>query len=139
MPAIVVSPFVARGSVFNTPPGAASRGWSEYTPYDHTSILRTIENCFGYEPLTPRDAAAPDLGGILTQAARTDYGPVPLATIPALDAEADIARQPLNDLQVSIVAGLAHLGAPLAAEALPRTVGQALDFFEAKKRELKLT
>lgn len=170
MPTIVVSPYVAAGSVFNMrgknplpAPGSTLPPWSTYTPYDHTSILRTIELCFGYSPLSARDAAAPDLGSILSGPARTNYGPVPIAMPPAMQAEIAndvsanaLAEQPLNDLQVSIVGGLAHLAAPAAMHALdampalvqpqeadvanlPGTVAEALDFIRGKKGELGLT
>lgn len=45
VPAIVISPY-------------ARRAYVDSTPYDHTSILATIEWRFGLEPLTDRDAAA---------------------------------------------------------------------------------
>ncbi len=48
VPAIVVSPY-------------ARRGYVDSTPYDTTSILRTIETRWGLEPLGARDAAANDL------------------------------------------------------------------------------
>jgi phospholipase C len=167
VPTIVVSPYVAAGSVFNQrppgplpPPGSTLLPWSTYTPYDHTSILRTIEHCFGYDPLTARDAAAPDLGAILTGPARTDYTPVPIATPPqimqdeiaASISQEAIATRHLNDLQISMVGALAHLTAPgivgtprmlasrdVATEGLPSTVAQAIDYVQAKKVELKLT
>ncbi len=172
VPTIVVSPYVAAGSVFNKrpagsslpAPGSTLPPWSKYTPYDHTSILRTIELCFDYKPLTARDAAAPDLGGILTESARTDYTPVSIATLPqdiqdeiaAETSQEALATRHLNDLQISMIAGLAHLAAPgilgdiekvarllssrdVRTEELPTTVAKAIDFVQAKKAELKLT
>jgi phospholipase C len=42
-------------------------------PIDHTSVLKTIEVRWDLPALTARDAAAPDLGGVLTLATpRTD-------------------------------------------------------------------
>jgi phospholipase C len=42
-------------------------------PLDHTSILKTVETRWGLTALTARDAAAPDVGDVLTlKAARTD-------------------------------------------------------------------
>jgi phospholipase C len=156
VPTIVVSPYVTPGSVFNLrpsgplpAPGSTLPPWSTYTPYDHTSILATIENCFGYDPLSTRDAAAPDLSGILTSTANTNYQPVPIATPPELQAELDAPTKPLNDLQISMIGALAHLAtgdviprllsdAEVATEELPTTVGTAIDYVNAKKAELGL-
>ncbi len=52
VPAVIVSPYVRRGSIIRAP-GA--------TPFDHTSIIATLRKLFGIASLTPRDAAAPDL------------------------------------------------------------------------------
>lgn len=171
VPTIVVSPYVAAGSVFNLrppgplpAPGSTLPPWSTYTPYDHTSILRTIELTFGYSPLTARDAAAPDLGGILTGPARNNYTPVPIATPPqsmldeiaADTSQETIATKPLNDLQVSYIGALVHMVAPgilgdiaaeavhllattdVATEELPKTVAKAIDYIRSKKADLKL-
>ena len=65
VPAVIVSPLIAAGTVFRAPDAGP--------PIDHTSILRTIEKRWNLPALTARDAAAPDLGGVLTlAAARTD-------------------------------------------------------------------
>jgi phospholipase C len=70
VPALLVSPRIAAGTVFR-----AKRG-----TIDHTSVLKTIELRWGLDPLTARDKAAPDLGDVLTLAtARTDD---PLAGVP---------------------------------------------------------
>ncbi len=57
VPAVLVSPLIAAGTIFNV---AGS------TPIDHTSVLKTIEVRWGLPALTRRDAAAPDLGDVLT-------------------------------------------------------------------------
>jgi phospholipase C len=65
VPAVIVSPRIAPGTVFRAPDGGP--------PIDHTSILKTVEKRWGLPALTARDAAAPDLGAVLTLAtARTD-------------------------------------------------------------------
>jgi len=65
VPTVLVSPLIPPGVVFRVPPGAM--------PFDHTSILKTIENRWGVPALTARDAAAPDVGDALTLALpRTD-------------------------------------------------------------------
>ncbi len=50
IPAIIMSPF-------------AKKGFVDHTPYDTTSILKLIENRFGLQPLTDRDARANGLEG----------------------------------------------------------------------------
>ncbi len=65
VPAVLVSPLIAPGTIFNVATGS--------TPIDHTSVLKTIEARWGLPSLTRRDAAAPDLGDVLTlMTPRTD-------------------------------------------------------------------
>ncbi|CAB3768166.1 alkaline phosphatase family protein [Paraburkholderia humisilvae] len=59
VPAIVVSPWVARGVV-------------DHTVYDHSSVLATLERLFDIAPLTERDRRANDLLPLLTATCRTD-------------------------------------------------------------------
>jgi phospholipase C len=62
VPAVLVSPLIAAGTVF--------RGSG---PIDHTSVLSTIAQRWGTEPLTNRDRNAAPLGDVLTLATpRTD-------------------------------------------------------------------
>ena len=73
VPAVLVSPLIAAGTIFRVPDGSM--------PIDHTSVLKTIEKRWGLPALTARDAAAPDLGGVLTLTTpRTDD---PLAGVTA--------------------------------------------------------
>lgn len=53
VPALVISPLVARGVI-------------DHTVYDHTSMLATVERLFGMKPLTKRDAAANDFLHLLS-------------------------------------------------------------------------
>jgi phospholipase C len=65
VPAVLVSPLIAPGTVYRVPSGS--------TPLDHTSILKTVEQRWSLPALTARDAAAPAFGDVLTLAtARTD-------------------------------------------------------------------
>jgi phospholipase C len=65
VPTVLISPLIVPGTVFRVPAGSM--------PFDHTSILKTIERRWNLPPLTARDAAAPDVGGALTLTqARTD-------------------------------------------------------------------
>jgi phospholipase C len=74
VPTVLVSPLIPAGAVYR-PPSA--------TPFDHTSILATIEKRFGLAPLTARDAAAPDLGGVLTLATARKDDPLAGVKVPA--------------------------------------------------------
>ena len=62
VPVVLVSPWIKQGTVFH-PAGTV----------DHTSVLKTIQERWGTEPLTGRDKAATSLAGVLTlDAARID-------------------------------------------------------------------
>jgi phospholipase C len=56
VPAVLVSPLIAAGTVFRASSGVI----------DHTSVLRTIHDRWGTTPLTQRDKAAASLGDVLT-------------------------------------------------------------------------
>jgi phospholipase C len=63
IPALLISPRIEKGSVFRPKAGVV----------DHTSVLKTIEARWKLPSLTDRDAAAPDLGDVLTlKTPRTD-------------------------------------------------------------------
>jgi phospholipase C len=65
VPTVLVSPLISAGTVFRVPAGAM--------PLDHTSILKTVGTRWKLPSLTARDAAAQDVGSVLTLAvARTD-------------------------------------------------------------------
>ncbi|HTC20414.1 MAG TPA: alkaline phosphatase family protein, partial [bacterium] len=88
VPAVLVSPYIEAGTVYRVTQGIGGAP----TPFDHTSVLKTVEKRFGLPPLTMRDAAAPDLGGVLTlSSARTDD---PLAKV---KAQAGPAKSPIPD------------------------------------------
>jgi phospholipase C len=73
VPAVLVSPLIAAGTIFRVPAGGV--------PIDHTSVLKTIEQRWGLPSLTARDAAAPSLAEVLTLTTpRTDD---PLAGVSA--------------------------------------------------------
>ena len=94
VPAVVVSPWIRPGSVIST-------------PFDHTSILATLERRFGLEPLSCRDQHAKDLGEILNleaprltalSAVSTIAGPI------ASNARRRTRRPPpLSDFQAALV------------------------------------
>ena len=132
VPAVIVSPYVAPGSIIRP---------SGLMVFDHTSILATLRGLFGFQPLTGRDAAAPGLLSALW-AEPENLGPMSItapAVTPAPQQVARAAAVPPNDLQRSLSTAAMHLptaGANLGAhlqrlqsvpdvQALHATVGDA--------------
>ena len=114
IPAVLVSPLIAPGTIFNVPAGTM--------PIDHTSVLKTIELRWGLPHLTARDAAAPDLSGVLTLSTpRTDdplAGVVAPTSSGANPAVAEVSN--LQSLHAQMVGDLAVpneqlIGAPALA------------------------
>jgi phospholipase C len=127
VPAVLVSPLIKQGTVCNT-------------PFDHTSIIKTVTSRWNLASLTKRDAAATDVSEVLTlPKARTDSPtinprPVPLFT--------DCAGQTLSDLQKALLAGAARRVAQSANELMELSamettehVTGALDEREAQVRQ----
>jgi phospholipase C len=77
VPTVLISPLIAAGTVYRT---AGS------TPFDHTSILATVEKRFGLSSLTKRDAAAPNVGGVLTLAQARQDDPLSGIKVPSSTA-----------------------------------------------------
>jgi len=74
VPALLISPLIAPGTVFRVPAGTM--------PLDHTSVLKTVETRWGMPALTRRDAAAPDVGDVLTLATPRADDPLAGVTVP---------------------------------------------------------
>jgi phospholipase C len=82
VPTFFVNPRIAGGTIHRPPP---PRGGQPYYPFDHTSIIATLRAQFGLAgPLTPRDAAAPILNGLIPAQARRPR--------PAAATKAEIAK-----------------------------------------------
>ena len=75
VPTVLVSPLIAPGTVFRVPDGS--------TPLDHTSILKTVEKRWGVPSLTARDAAAPDVGAVLTLTSPRSDNPLVGVSVPS--------------------------------------------------------
>lgn len=94
VPAVIISPYTAAGTVLR-PDGTP--------PFDHTSVIRTVRNCFGIPgPLSAREAAAPDMSGALNANFDINRGPASI-DVPACEKDdaslqAALAR-PVNDMQ----------------------------------------
>ena len=61
VPALLISPYIKAGSVIR--PDGYTHG---VTPFDHTSVIATINERFSSGTLTDRDANAPTLASALT-------------------------------------------------------------------------
>jgi phospholipase C len=90
VPCVLVSPLIAAGTVFRVPEGDM--------PLDHTSILKTVQARWSLPALTARDAAAVDVGAVLTLGTpRTDD---PLQGVAARAAPViDPATVPISHLE----------------------------------------
>jgi phospholipase C len=128
VPTLLISPLIAPGTVFRAPPGGL--------PFDHTSILSTLERRWSLPALTARDAAAPDVGAVLTLAtARTDD---PLASVAVPAARAARANAPVSHLERVQVEMAARLPLPDEGDANARpppgvhTSAQARAYIEAR-------
>lgn len=80
IPAVIVSPYVAPGSIVRPPPRPDG---SPSPPFDHASIPATLHTLFDIgPPLTPRVAAAPDLLCALTLDTPENDGPARISFDP---------------------------------------------------------
>ena len=128
VPTVLVSPLIAAGTVFRAAGG---------TPFDHTSVLKTVELRWGLGALTARDAAAPDIGGVLTlSTARTD-DPLAGVTVPKATGVNPAESEPSHLQQV-----YAELLAQHLHEPLPPTLRTPHDYdayIESGTRQWKAT
>jgi phospholipase C len=86
VPAIFVSPLIEAGTIFRAPNGMP--------PLDHTSILKTVEVRWGLQPLTKRDAAAADIGAVLTLAAPRSDDPLKGVAVPTAPPSSQPSGRP---------------------------------------------
>lgn len=126
VPTLFISPYVEEGTVIRAP---------GETPFDHTSIIKTICKRWDLEGLTARDKAAPDFGAVLSRDERAprretpSFEPRPYTPLPEPKAH----QAPLGHLGHQI-ADL--LSAKLGRERPPLdTVGEAVRHFFHQDRE----
>lgn len=143
VPAIVVSSWVKPGTVFRS---------DTDVPLDHTSLLATLRDWQGLGQAfctslpSPRIAAAPNLGYLLTETSAQEWPllpmpPASLAVIPDPDDD-----EPLNDVQKSVLIGAAGIAAgrpytaaeAMAAAAQLRTHGHGRAFAMALQPRLPM-
>jgi phospholipase C len=100
VPAVLVSPRIAAGTVFRVPAGA--------TPLDHTSILKTVETRWNVPALTARDAAASDLGAALTLSVPRTDDPLAGVVVPVASARNPDEDRPshLQEVHAELVSRL---------------------------------
>jgi len=106
VPTVLVSPLIEAGTVFRVTDGS--------TPFDHTSVLKTVELRWGLPSLTARDAAAPDISAVLTLAAPRTDDPLSGVVVPVAAEPNPSADLPSHLLQVhaQLVSRLPVPGAP---------------------------
>jgi phospholipase C len=92
VPTVLVSPLIASGTVFRVPSGSM--------PLDHTSILKTLETRWGLPNLTARDAAAPDVGAVLTLTSPRTDDPLAGVVVPVATGTNPDADKPSHLQQV---------------------------------------
>jgi phospholipase C len=121
VPAVLISPYVAPGSIIRPPQNPAGE---PIFPFDHASIIATLHKLFELgPPMTPRVAAAPDLLCAPTLEQPENDGPEHVATHPRQpsrrEARAHVRRhrnplqrqhtKPLWALPGTAARGIAHL------------------------------
>ena len=89
VPAVIVSPRIAKGTV-------------DHTLFDHASVLATVEQMFALAPLTDRDKAASSVLPLLTLAAPFDPNrlpELPIAKVPAAAMAAASVAAPADPME----------------------------------------
>lgn len=120
VPTIFISPFIDAGTVVRS---------RESTPFDHTSMIKTICRRWGMPGLTDRDAAAPDFSHVFTRPRSEprldtpEVRPRPYKPAP----EPELHDLPLNGLQKAIVGLASHLQ---EVEKLPEALGEVFHKLE---------
>jgi phospholipase C len=129
VPAVLVSPLIAAGIIYRVPAGSM--------PIDHTSVLKTIERRWDLPALTARDAAAPDLGGVLTLTTPRTDDPLAGVVAPTSTGENPASEEVshLEQLHAQMIADLPvsdeHLvGAPVLRDL--KTPGQYASYIAAR-------
>lgn len=123
VPAVLISPWIPAGTIARAP--------ANKPPYDHTSILATLRALFGpFEPLTQRDAAAPDLVDLLSLPEPTNDGPRSLP-LPVPDAGA-----PQIQAAAQVAATNAHAAMAAMADQLPAGTATVVEHTAALKQSV---
>ncbi|GLQ95063.1 alkaline phosphatase family protein [Dyella acidisoli] len=99
VPTLLISPLIPTGTVFRT---------SGATPFDHTSILKTVQQRWGLSALTARDAAAPDVSAVLSLSTPRTDDPLTGVAVPASKGTNPSANKPshLQEVYADLVSSL---------------------------------
>jgi phospholipase C len=97
VPTVLVSPLIAEGTVFRVPPGSV--------PFDHTSILKTVEERWDLPPLSARDAVAPSIADVLSLTMPRTDDVLAEVTVPTATGTAPSAGLPshLQEVQAELI------------------------------------
>jgi phospholipase C len=100
VPTLLISPLIPAGTVFRVPGGSM--------PFDHTSILKTVEQRWNVPALTARDAAAPDVGAVLSLTTPRTDDPLSGVTVPVASGTNPSANRPshLQEVYADLVSRL---------------------------------
>ena len=124
VPAVIVSPYMPPGSIVRAAENGLPHQGPPY-PFDHTSIIATLRRLFDLgDPLTHRDAVAPDLLGALSLNDPTNDGPDRIDPTPAKPSAAEVlqrAAAPGNSNQRNLCRAVAAM--PLGAAAITAGAG----------------
>ena len=124
VPALLVSPWIAKGMV-------------DSTRYQHTSIMATLRDLYGIGTLTKRDAEAKSFSKVLSLSSPRSDAPVKLNRPPILagPSQADMKSR-LTDPQTEMFSIVAHLdGHPDSGKKLPvPATREAADAYIAERR-----
>ena len=97
VPCVVVNPRIPKGLIARA---------SGHTPFDHTSVIKTVQKCFGLKGhLTARDRAAPDFSGLLSATKVRgkdipDVSPLKWKSSDCIEHENDLHRIMLDVIEV---------------------------------------
>ena len=97
VPTVLVSPLITAGTVFRVPPGSV--------PFDHTSILKIVEERWNLPPLSARDAVAPTIADVLSLTTPRTDDVLSGVTVPTATGPGPSAGQPshLQEVQAELI------------------------------------
>jgi phospholipase C len=128
VPCVVVNPYIVKGLIARP---------SGYVPFDHTSVIKTVQTCFQLEgSLTERDKAAPDFSCLLgLTTPRTDF-----PTVKPLKFDWKAGNRHVNDLHrliAKILEDMTGNSQPDEADLLEYIEKNYNKLFNTKKRKSK--
>lgn len=94
VPCVIINPYVRKGRIAR----CVSKLDDNYYTFDHTSVIKTVQNCFGLSgELTSRSKAAPDFSCVLELDTPRSMDDMPEIVPPQCDYKADTTK--VNGLQ----------------------------------------